>query len=68
MRKFNPGHLYLDRLAALPQSHLTDLPRMSGGRRDHSFSYQAIYLHKEIFIGTAQEIFSVFLCLSGLVL
>lgn len=53
------GHVYLDRLAALPQSHLTDLPRVSGGRRDHSFSYQAIYLRKErILRGTAQEIFS----------
>lgn len=37
---------YLDRLAALPQSHLTDLPSVRGRRRDPSFSYEAMYLHE----------------------
>lgn len=40
-------HPHLDRLAALPQSHLTGLLRLSGDRRDYSCSYQTIYLHRD---------------------
>lgn len=40
-------HPHLDRLSALPQSHLTGLLRVTGDRRDHSCSYQTIYLHRD---------------------
>lgn len=46
------GHLYLDRLAALPQSRFADLLRVSGRRRDHSFS---LHTRKEISRETAQK-------------
>lgn len=40
-------HIYLDGLAALPQGHLTDLPRVSTGRRDRSIFPHTVHLHKE---------------------